>query len=405
MGIFDKFFGPPSKEKFARLLKDAIEKAGETNPIHYDPEEFCLKTRGEEENTLNLINAYNEYCGATKEHKTTVFRNIVQTWFAYRRELPDDFESAKHDLLPGIRNRMLFEGTRMRLKIAGKPGIDWPYRVLADVLALYLVYDLPASMMQIQQSVLDQWKTTLNEALEIACENLRAITKHSLNPIAPGVWISPWRDNYDASRMLLLEYVRHHEITGDPVVMVPNRDTLLLTGSDDPAGLAKMVEIAEAACEHPRFLSASAFRLTETDEWVSFLPSPQQPQYKRFRLLQLKGIGTDYKEQKVAVDELHGKTGKDVFVASYFALEKTDTGEIRSYCAWSAGVVTFLPKTDYIYFFRPRDSQNGDIVATVSWAEAEAVLGDRIKPVGIYPERYLVEGFPTEEEIAALGFQ
>ncbi len=29
MGFFDRFFGPPTKDKFARLLKEAIEKAGE----------------------------------------------------------------------------------------------------------------------------------------------------------------------------------------------------------------------------------------------------------------------------------------------------------------------------------------------------------------------------------------
>jgi hypothetical protein len=86
MGVFDKLFGPPSKDTFARMLKEAIEKAGEKEPIHYDAESFCLRAKGEGENTLNLTNAYNEYCGATKAQKSTLIRNFVQTWFAYRKK-------------------------------------------------------------------------------------------------------------------------------------------------------------------------------------------------------------------------------------------------------------------------------------------------------------------------------
>src|SRR6202050_1295158 len=142
MGMFDRFFGPPSKDKFAQMLKNAIEKAGEKDPISYDPEEFCLHARGEGKNTLNLTNAYNEYCGASKTHRPSVVHNFVQTWFSHRKEMPDDFESAKHDLLPGIRNRMMFEHTAMKMKIDGNTGFDWPYRPLAEFLGIGLVYDL-----------------------------------------------------------------------------------------------------------------------------------------------------------------------------------------------------------------------------------------------------------------------
>jgi uncharacterized protein YtpQ (UPF0354 family) len=405
MGIFDKFFGQPSKDQFAQMLKDAIEKAGEKDPIFYDSEEFSLRTKGEGENWLNLTNAYNEYRGASRAQKLSVVRNFVQTWFARHKEMPDDFQSASHDLLPGIRSRMMFEHTALRMKLDGHTDFNWPYHPLGEFLGIGLIYDLPSSMVQVQQHLLEQWKATFEEAYEVACENLRAITKHTLNEAAPGVWMSPWKDNYDPSRMLLIDYIRHHEVAGDPVVMVPNRDTLLLAGSEDPAGLAKLVEIAEDAHEHPRPLSVIAYRLTDADEWVPFLPAEEHPRYKQFRLLQVKSFGSDYNDQKAVLDELHEKEGKDIFVASYSAVEMKETAEIRSYCVWSEGVVGYLPKTDYIYFFRPKDDESGDVVATVPWADAEMVLGDRLKPLGIYPERYLVEGFPTEEEIAAFGMR
>jgi hypothetical protein len=151
-------------------------------------------------------------------------------------------------------------------------------------------------------------------------------------------------------------------------------------------------------------LSLRAYRLTQEDEWVPFLPEREEAPYEQFRLFEVKSFGMDYDEQKALLNEIHEKAEKDIFIASFSAVRKQDTGEIRTYCVWSEGVVALLPKTDYIYFFRPGDEEAGEIVATVPWALVEEILGDRIKPVGIYPERYLVEGFPMDEEIEGFGF-
>lgn len=102
MGLFDRFFGPPSTDKFAQMLKRAIEKAGETTPIHYNPEAFTLQAKGEKQNILNLTNAYNEYCATKGEQRNRVFHNFVQTWFSTAKDVLEDYESAKPDILPGI---------------------------------------------------------------------------------------------------------------------------------------------------------------------------------------------------------------------------------------------------------------------------------------------------------------
>jgi uncharacterized protein YtpQ (UPF0354 family) len=221
------------------MLKRAVEKAGETRVIHYDAEQFTLQGQGERQNLFNMTNVYNEYCAAPRDQKQAIFDNFVRTWFASGKDMVEDYESAKPDILPGVRNRMLFEHAMMKMKVDGKGDLCWPYRPLGQHLGIGLVYDLPSSMMQIQQHSLDQWQVPFEDAYEVACENLQELTKHVLEQEAQGVWSSPWRDNYDPSRMLLLDYIRHHEIVGDPVVMVPNRDTLLLTGSKDAKGLGQ----------------------------------------------------------------------------------------------------------------------------------------------------------------------
>jgi hypothetical protein len=403
MGLLDRFFGPPTKEKFARLMLDAIRKAGEQAPVRYDPERFRLYREGEGKNELNLTNAYREYCAAPAEQRPVLLKNLVRTWFAHRKGAPEEFEDARHDLLPGVRNRAVYEIAKLTVGREEGPKFDWPFRVLAESLGAGLVYDLPESMMQVQQHMLDTWKTTFDEAFEAALGNLRRISGEGLGRAAPGVWVSPWRDNYDPSRMVLHDFIRRHEVAGDPVVMVPNRDTLLLAGSADEDALGRLVALAEEAYEQPRPISGMAFRLTGEGEWAPFVPGRDHRHHPRFKLLQVKTVGGDYGDQAEALNALHEKTGEDTFVAAFSARRINATGEIRSYCVWSEGVVTFLPRTDDIFFFRPTGKETGDVVATAPWERAQAALGDLMKPVGLYPERYLVEAFPSGEKFAALG--
>ena len=44
-----------------------------------------------------------------------------------------------------------------------------------------------------------------HDGLMVQASNLRRISGQGLEPIAPGVWGSPWHDDYDASRLLLTD--------------------------------------------------------------------------------------------------------------------------------------------------------------------------------------------------------
>src|SRR5207244_2299115 len=115
--------------------------------------------------------------------------------------------------------------------------------------------------------------------LAVARKNLEEISRHRFENPFPGVWVSPWRDNHDAARLVLPELLRQHPVVGDLVALVPNRNILILTGTGDVDGLAAAVALAERALEQPRPLSALAVRL-EGDLWVPYLPDPDHPQYR-----------------------------------------------------------------------------------------------------------------------------
>jgi len=123
--------------------------------------------------------------------------------------------------------------------------------------------------------------------------------------------------------------------------MVPNRDTLLVTGSNEDAGLAIMAAQAEKALESHHPLCAIPMRLVG-DEWETWMPERDDPLYQQFRLLAIKSMGSEHGEQKELLEQLHEQTGND---------------------------------------------GDGDIVAQLEWDQVQAAFGE---PLDMYPPRYRV---------------
>lgn len=402
MGLFGKFFGPPGKDKFARLVSDAVRQAGETATILYDAQEFRLVVEGEGNRFFNLGNVYREYCATPLAKRRQALRLYVRSWFANRKEIPADFEDVGPDLLPAVRNRCYFEVARLKAQVDGLPSLEWPHQVVAEHLTVSLVYVLPEAMVQVQQHHLSDWGRSLEEALDAACENLLAISHDQWENPCPGVWVSPWRDNHDASRLVLKDFIREHEVRGQHVAMVPNRDTLIITGSEDEAGLAHMAVLAEKALDHVRAITGLAF-LLDIETWLPWLPDAEHPLHDQFNLLQLKSFGQDYAAQKDILDAFHERTGKNIWVASYSAVKNNETGKSHSHCVWSQGVDTLLPKADQVYFFVPEGEKDGSVVARASWDRVQQLVGHLMEPQGVYPVRYRVKEFPTAEQLAAIS--
>jgi hypothetical protein len=274
--------------------------------------------------------------------------------------------------------------------------------VVGEHLALSLVYDLPTSMRTIGQEDLDNWQVTLFEALEAARDNLLQIGSQAILYCGQGVYVSATGDNYDASRMVLLDRVRQLEVRGRHIAMIPNRDTLIVTGADQIEGLAAMAAIAEQALKQPRPIGGLAFELDD-DEWVPWLPPAGHPQFAAFKRLQLQTLGEDCNGQKSLLDALHQKQGQDLFVASYSAIQNEQTGELFSFCMWAEGVESLLPETDLIFFFRPDDGKEGKLAARAAWQHVQDCVGDLLEPQGMYPERHRVREFPSQRQLDELA--
>jgi hypothetical protein len=248
-------------------------------------------------------------------------------------------------------------------------------------------------MRSISQDDLDGWGVSFYEAFEAARHNLIQVQHAFIGPKeGEGVYLAATRDGYDSSRLILLDVIRQFRVAGDFVAMVPNPDTLIVTGSEDMKGLKGMLGLATNALKQPRPISGVAVRL-DGDDWVPWLPDPSHPLHNKFRGLQLQSIGRDYADQKELLD---GTT--DIFVASFSVMEHKETEHLITYCVWPKDVLVLLPRTDKIAFM-----QEGKNPLMAAWDRVVEIVGDLMEPLDIYPERFQVSGFPTEEQLAAMG--
>jgi hypothetical protein len=410
VGWLDFLIRPPSRDKFAKLVMDELRKCGGQcggdGALNYDREQFVIE-RGNQ-GFINLANLYQEYCQAARKERPKVLHRFIRGCLGTSGfELPEEFCDVHPDLLPVVRSRFYLESVGLQSRVHGGEGVAVPQQTIGDHLSLSLVYDLPQAMRSIIQDDLDKWQVSFYEAVEAARQNLQQIDQVSFACLqgdrGEGVYLSTTGDNYDASRLALLDLVRKMPVRGDHVAMVPNRDTLVITGSEDEAGLTIMCKVADDSFSKPRPISTVALRLVG-DEWESWLPDFGMPCYARLRDLRMRTLGMEYNDQKELLDQIYEQTGENVFVASFSAIQHKETRQIRSYSVWSEGIDTLLPETDDVLLLRGEAAADKiNVVAAGSFERVRDVAGDLMQPLGTYPERYRVERFPTERQLAAIG--
>jgi hypothetical protein len=389
------------RQQFAKLISAELKKAGEPLTFRFDAHEFRLVSKGSEGFQVNLGNTFREYQVAAEAERKAILSRFIRSWIEGRKGVPEEFEDAAYDLLPGIRNRTSFELVKLQLQAQGEREFHWPYVPIADHYGAGLVYDLPHAMSQINGEQLARWGVSFTDAMEIALANLRKLSEQGLEPLAPGVWRSPWHDNYDAARVLLTDLIQAHDVVGEPVVMIPNRDTLLLTGSDDPTGLASVLEAAEEALQLPRPIYPMPIRL-EYGVWTPYLPEVDHPSHARLKQLLLTARGQDYGEQRLLLDGIYKTSGENVFVASYSVVQEKATGRFASYCMWARGMDSLLPKTDLVHLFDPAKPKGQCIAASGTWEQVSDAVGGLLELAAFYPERFRVRSFPSEHQLEAI---
>lgn len=400
------WLGRPSKKRFVKRLMAVLREAKPDLKATYDEKKFRILLQEGGDHSINLQNVYREYCDSPREDRDAHLHRIARAALSFAKDVPEDFEDARYDLLPCLRSAFTLEHIRLqRLCDGAAPGPDIPHQTVADELAFYLVYDFPESMRSVSGEDLERWGVSLYEAMEVAMENLRE-RDMSVAAIGESVYVSIGGDPYDPSRLMDSEFLEQFELEGDPVAIVSSADTFILGGSEDEGGLEAMAALVEQFSDAPRPVSTLPI-IFRDGQWTPWLPPEGHPHREAFRLLEIRSLHPDYAAQKELLDKLHEKQGEDVFVASYVTMEEKETKRWLNYSVWSEGVDTLLPRSQKVVFMRldPEDpsGQKGEMVAVGSWDDVVETLGHLLEPTDMTPPRYRVKQFPTQEELARIG--
>ncbi|QDT37353.1 hypothetical protein [Stratiformator vulcanicus] len=401
MGLLGRLLGrPPSPDEFAKAVCRRFRQAGAELDPAYDREQFSIVVE-QPDHVVNLANFYAEHRtldrSARKEHIDTIVRAILSA----RLEPPEEWEDAKPDIRPKVWSRAGLDLPRLKSRLKGGPGdVGGPLMPLGEHLYLGLVYDLPRAMQSIPDERLESWGITIYEALEAAKHELEQIP-FALMGTGEGFYIFNTGDHYDSSRLILVEQFERLDLKGRPVVLVGNRDSLFLTGSEDSEGLRLLVELGETALtEEPRPLSPFPL-IFEDGHWEDWDFPVGHPSYSRLRELQTGYLASTYNDQLPLLQELYEQRGEDVFFANYIALKAKESGESIELALWSKGVDSILPQAEYLLL---KDKADAPPLAAARFDSVRAEVGNLMELVeDLYPPRYRVRDFPDEAQLKQLG--
>ncbi len=337
---------PLSQHEFARQLAGELQRQLPSSAWAYDEEQFCLRCE-QPEAVLNLGNFYAEHEKLSPEQWEAHLRRTAVTILSSYQDLPEELEHARHDLRLKLWCRSIIDKLDLQAHVAGQRGLDMPLVPVGEHLYATVVFDFPNSVRSLTSENLDGWGLSPYEAIEIARQNL-AEDQAVLASRGDAFYASVTGDSYDATRLLLTDRIRQLEVRGEHIAMVPNRDCLLITGSEDDEGLAMMIQVAEQALQDPRPMLPLPLRLEE-EEWVDWMPPPDHPLFEPLELLELKYFYPEYEEQKDLLNALHEARGEARYAASLTAVQREDDSVI-SYTVWSEGVEILLPKAQYVVF-------------------------------------------------------
>lgn len=404
MGLFDRFFGPPSQDQFAKALMTAIRAAGETAELSYEPAASrIVRTRdGEPAGEINLGNMYRTYAELPKKKRAEYLKVCVRGALATHRELPDDFDSARHDLRPRLFARCSIEAIRLRAEKEKKTpdALNLVTEPVGEHILSVLSYDWPEAVQTIHANQLDTWGVSAYEALEAAKMNLAEVP-FGIAEMGENLRVFMTGDSYDATRILLTDHIRNLELQGRPVAMAPNRDMLLVTGSDDEVGLAMMVALGSEALEKQYPLSGIPLIL-EDDGWADWMPPEGHSCRDAFQKLRSSFLGPRYAEQKSLLEEFYADDPDAPFVASFSGVTKGED-DVVTYCVWGDGVDALLPVSQKVVFFSQNPEGAGQQDALGTWERVQEVVGHLMEPTDHYPPRYRVRDYPDAEDLAAIG--
>jgi hypothetical protein len=325
-------------------------------------------------------------------------------------------------MIPLIRSRFDFVVTVLRGDVYGHEDTaaaveELAWRPFGDHLVIVLAEDSPHAWRHVTHTQLNHAGMTWESALALAMKNLPRIEPAFRQP-SPFVhsegntWVPTSRQSpHNAGWLLWPDHCRRVPVAGQHVAFAPFTHTLANTGTENNQELARLaattLSLFKTIADKP--LTAIPLIL-DGNQWRPWLPPATHPMHSTIRELWCVHENSLYAEQAKLLKRKHEGQDDAPHVAMFEALPATLPGGQRKFGTWTMWTETcrtLLPKADAVGLMKllNRAELEADENAEpkfgerilVSWQDLANYLGPRLKPQGMYPERYLISGedFPT----------
>ena len=233
------------------------------------------------------------------------------------------------------------------------------------------------------------WDQPADDVLELALDHLRNRSEGGFERLPSGAYRSPWRDGFDAARLLLPEVWQGLFKEQHPFLAIPAADTLLAVpqillpklmdevGRSFKSG-AKPLQLAVIERIHDQLMTA---RLQE--------PHPMSGPQRELKHMDLIAA---LQLQERDLDPALGLPAAVLMV-------KNNQGKPLTMALWNEGAPVLLPETDLIAF-SARNAEPLGIFSRQTLPRIQELRGEAVAIWG--PRRVRYEGFPTPEQLSRL---
>lgn len=257
--------------EFATALRDALP--GLKVEIVKDLELHVTATNGVQ-TTSFLNNAYDTY-KQEPASKVEIINRYVTGGLETIGSLQSPEQLDRTRIVPIIKDRPWLEETRKVMTDRGAKEVpDNVYEDLNSELVILYAEDSPKNIRYFGPKDLEKAHIGRAELRELACENLKRILPKIERRGADGLYMLTAGGDYEAS-LLLLNSVwddLRKEVRGDIVVAIPTRDLLLVTGSQDAQGIAKIKQIMQKAFAEGSYRLTTKLFVFRDEKLVEFNP-------------------------------------------------------------------------------------------------------------------------------------
>jgi hypothetical protein len=314
-------------------------------------------------------------------------------------DVPKLWTLARAGLYPAVRSRYAMATLELDARGAGTPLSPMMQRPWLEDLSVVLLYDFGQHVSYISQPVAEAWGAAHEEIWAYAFHNLKTLPRPHWEVRRDGVCQLTSEAGYEETFVLLDEVRARLKFSSHAVLALPNRGAMLAADARDATSLGALIEAARQQLQDKPWPLSGTLIQRNRNGWQRW--DPPGAHSAPARTLETLSLAHSYREQKAALDRLHESTGLELFTASFALRDEEDPSRLRSYCVWTEGVDSLLPKTDYLIFNRGAGGLHPERLA-IPWPMLEQLCGQYLEMTSETPIRFRARQFPTQDEWAAV---